>query len=226
MSLSSVLGRALPFFEGCDLGHEWVERARALSRLVRTDVAEFGARFSGSSDAERIARHAGNPLRAVPWTDLTAEEADALLAGLDALVQAAHDIAEIESIEMGQYLGDLRRQLQHGMEHLTQDESEGVLSKLESAGDLDEERVGVEEVVEVVRLLLGRQVKAAQTIGDEDQQEDTASGPDEHRVSPLRNLDVYAYFPADEEVHLTNLSDQGPSPARPEPWDGRSRSPA
>lgn len=42
-----VLRRAAPFFAGCYQGHDWVERARALNRLVRDEVAALGARTEG-----------------------------------------------------------------------------------------------------------------------------------------------------------------------------------
>lgn len=218
VSLPSVLDRALPFFEGCDLGHEWVERALALSRLIRSDVTEFGVRTTAATDAERIASHAGNPLRAVPWADLTTDEADALHLSIDALVRAAREIADVERVEMGEYLGDLRQRLKAGMDHLSQAESQAVLSKLESAGDLNDELVSVDEVVEVVRLLLGRQVVGPQRPSDEDQGSE-GEGGETRKVAPLRDLDVLAYFPSDGPLHLANLSDKSfPRSARAVGW--------
>jgi len=208
VSLSSVLNRSLPFFEGCDQGHEWVERALALSRLIRTEIGALGGRQSNISDQQRMADHAGNPLRTVPWADLTVDEADALHRCIEALVDAASKIAEIETVEMREYLGDLRSRLKAGMDHLSQDVSNKVLSKLESAGQLDEEEVSVDEVVEVVRLLLGRQVDKRSEVPDEDQTDKVERlDQDRREVSPLRDLDVLAYFPSAHPIHLANLSD-------------------
>lgn len=217
-ALLGALDRAAPFFEGCDLGHEWVERAAALARLIRSDVSEFGARAANATDAERIAVHAANPLRTVPWTDLTSEDADALWRSIEAVVESARRIAEVERIEMGEYLGDLRKRLRQGMDHLTHEESETLLSKLDSAGELDDEMVGVDEVVEVVRLLLGRSVRRADPAPDEDDR-GNEDGELDDKVAPLRDLDVLAYFPSRNPIHLANLSDKSfPRSARAVGW--------
>lgn len=208
VSLTSIIDRALPFFEGCDLGHEWVERALVLSRLIRSEVVEFGVRVPDATDAVRIAAQAANPLRVVPWADLTIEEADALHISIRALVKAAKDIADVERVEMREYLADLRRRLREGMGHLSAAEIEEVLGKLDSAGELDEEQVGVDEVVEVVRVLLGRSVSDQQLPGDEDDQVAAVGGDDVAKLRPLRDLDVLAYRTSDRPLHLTNLSDR------------------
>jgi hypothetical protein len=208
VALTSVVERALPFFEGCDLGHEWVERSLALARLVRGEVAEFGVKASGATDADRIATQAANPLRVVPWADLTVEEADALHISLRALVDAAREIADVERVQMREYLADLRRRLREGMGHLSAAETEEILGKLDSAGDLDEEQVGVDEVVEVVRVLLGRSAGGPHAPGDEDDAVTAGDQEDEGSVRPLRELDVLAYRPSAIPLHLTNLSDR------------------
>lgn len=218
-ALLSALDRAAPFFEGCELGHEWVERASALARLIRSDVSEFGPRAANATDAERIAMHAANPLRTVPWADLTLQDADALWHSIEAVVEAARMIAEVERIEMGEYLGDLRKRLRQGMDHLTHEESENLLSKLDSAGELDDEIVGVDEVVEVVRLLLGRNVRRADPAPDEDDRGNEDGEQPEGKVAPLRDLDVLAYFPSRNPIHLANLSDKSfPRSARAVGW--------
>jgi hypothetical protein len=208
VALTSVVERALPFFEGCDLGHEWVERSLALARLVRGEVAELGVKSSGATDADRITTQAANPLRVVPWADLTIEEADALHICLRALVDAARDIADVERVQMREYLADLRRRLREGMGHLSAAETEEILGKLDSAGDLDEEQVGVHEVVEVVRVLLGRSAGGPYAPGDEDDAVAAGDREDEGSVRPLRELDVLAYRPSEIALHLTNLSDR------------------
>lgn len=220
VSLAGVLSRALPFFEGCEDGFEWVERSRALAGLTITDVAALGERRDGLADDERIARHAENPLRVVPWADLTVDEAEWLHRSIHALVQAANDIAEVERVQMGEYLGDMRNRLRDGMEHLTAAESEGLLEKLESAGELDTEIVGVDEVVEVVRLLLGRRVHGSHRDPDPDDTERNPEGGGfSDRVRPMRDLDVLAYVAADRALHLANLSDRSfPRAARSVGW--------
>lgn len=218
-ALLSTLDRAAPFFEGCDLGHEWVERASALARLIRSDVSEFGQLAVNATDVERIAIHAANPLRAVPWADLTLQDADILWHNIEAVVDAAHKIAEVERIEMGEYLGDLRKRLRQGMDHLSHEESENLLSKLDSAGDLDNEVVGVDEVVEVVRLLLGRNVRGADRAPDEDDNGNEGADQPDSKVAPLRDLDMLAYFPSRDPIHLANLSDKSfPRSARAVGW--------
>lgn len=219
LALLGALDRAAPFFEGCDLGHEWVERAAALARLIRSDVSELGARAANATDAERIAVHAANPLRAVPWTDLTSEEAVGLWHTIEAVVEAARRIAEVEQVELGEYLGDLRKRLRQGMDNLTHEESETLLSKLDSAGELDDEVVGVDEVVEVVRLLLGRNVRRAYPAPDEDDGGNADGEGLDGKVAPLRDLDVLAYFPSQTPIHLANLSDKSfPRSARAVGW--------
>ena len=112
--------RAMPFFDGCQEISEWEERAVSLERLVIDEVASLGARDSALSDADRMEFAVGNPLRLVPWCDISDSDARTLLLAVRKIREIAERVVAIEAQTPDRYLGWIRSQLQRGMQNLSQ----------------------------------------------------------------------------------------------------------
>lgn len=213
ISLVSVLRRALPYFRGCRVAGDWVQRADRLRQLVTTVVKPLGERQHGVSDLERMRTAVSNPLRHVPWADLAIEEADMLYASLRSLADLAHEIASRERQSINEHLSRLRPRLQQGMRNLPEGQRRQVEKTVESLGSSVTDELYVSSLVEMVRILLGSEVDFDFS-GDQD---DRARA-----VLPLRALDALGYEPSDEAVHVANLADGAfPSRVLPVGWPFR-----
>lgn len=190
--------RAMPFFDDCGELTEWILRAKALEGLVVTEVSAFGRRVEGLSDRERIAVAVSNPLRLVPWADLSELEVTVIRESIVRVAEMAQKVVSAEERDPEQYLGWIRQQLARGMANLPEEERKVVESKLRgiSAGGIGE--VDAEGIIEVVHMLLGRQAEFGL---------DGESESDSPAVRELRNLDALGFAPSSRDVHVANLVD-------------------
>jgi hypothetical protein len=193
-----ALHRALPFFRGCRDAEQWNERAKALHRLVVSEVDQLGPRVAGQSDVDRLAAASHNPLRLVPWGDLTAQEAEAVSGLVSATVDLARQIASHERVPLRRHVDFLRGRLQQGMSDLDADERREIEAKLDGFSVALDTEIDVDGLVDVVNILLGRK---ADFRLDED---DAVPGSP---VNKLRNLDALGYARATHDIHLANLAD-------------------
>lgn len=198
VSLVSILRRTIPFFRGCREAVEWVHRADRLRNVVRNEVAPLGERRQGVSDIERIQSAVRNPLRLVPWADITIEESEVLYASLQSLAELVQEISAKERQSINEHLSRLKPRLQRGMRNLPEGQRRQVERTVESLGSSITEDLYVASLVEMVRLLLGREVD----FGFSGEQDDRDGA-----VLPLRALDALGYAHSEDAVHVANLAD-------------------
>jgi hypothetical protein len=193
-----ALRRAMPFFEGLEAITDWAERARVLDRLVRAEVSAFGERVEGVSDQERIHTAASNPLRLVPWCDLSIIEARVVLQTVLKIAEIVEEVVSSERKDPEKYLGWIRRQLALGMKKLPLEVRSEIEAKLKGVGFAIEGELDVEGVIDVVHMLLGRQADFGL---------DGESEGDGSAVGDLRNIDEFGFIASNSDVHIANLSD-------------------
>jgi hypothetical protein len=198
VSLLSVLRRAQQFFKGCDDGHQWAERARALQRLVRDEVSSLGPRERGQTDAQRIAVAAANPLRLVPWADLSVDEADALARAVAAAVAVVEQTASKEELSLNDHLAGLRGRLEQGLQALPPDQAAEIMAKFHGFSDVGDVRIDVADLIDVVQMILGRHPAL-------DPEE--TNPPRGLKLKELRALDALGFERSERPVHLANLAD-------------------
>lgn len=198
-----ALKRALPFFADLRLLKDWEERAMALERLVKTEVAMLGKRMDSHTDVERIATAVTNELRLAPWCDLTDDEATIIrqtISRIGGLVD------EIVAEGMGQpknYLEWVRRSLERAMTDLTREERAQLETRLRNAEGVPDYELDYEGIKEVVSMILGRKIDLALD-GSPIEEDDNN---DSHRVMDIRFADVYGFEPPPGNVHVANLAD-------------------
>ena len=194
----SALNRALPFFNDCRLGVEWIERAKTLHRLIITDVNALGAKRSTDNDVQRMATAAGNPIRLAPWADLSPEEAKFVLEIIENTVAIASEIAAEEKISLKKHITFIKGLLVRGMRNLPLDVKKEIEGKIAGMNVSVDAEVSAEGLREVVNLLLGQSADF------------TLSGSDvesEMEASELRGLDALGLTPTDSALHIANLAD-------------------
>ena len=199
MSAVGAVRRSIDFFRGCDDGHQWVERARALQRLVWDEVSALGAREPGDSDVVRIRRTLTNPLRTVPWADLTTAESDLVLACIAAVVRIVEETAAEEELSLADHLSALRERLERGLRGLPERQATEILSKFRGFADVGDAMVDVADLIDVVRMVLGQEPDLDAS-GDQHE-------PDSSLIAPLRGLDALGFEASSRPVHLCNLAD-------------------
>jgi hypothetical protein len=192
-----AIRRAMPYFEDCTVVAEWVERAQKLHELVAGPVADLDEPQGGDADADRIARAAHNPLRTVPWCDLTVAEASAVGAALGQVARLLEAIVSAETVAPDRYLGWIRQQLQRGMENLSLADRSAVEARLHGAG-LGDDEFDVAGLIDVVNMILGREPELGL---------DGADVESDGRVRPIDAVDALGLSPAGSEVHIANLVD-------------------
>ena len=198
-SALAALRRCIQFFEGCDDAHQWVTRAEALHNLVLDEVAARGVRSPAHDDLARISNFLGNPLRLVPWADLTVDEAAFVRDVVRAVVTLLDETVAQESATFNEHLGRLRDRIDRGLRDLPAAEADEVRWKFGSLGEIGETVVHVDEVIEIVQMVLGRKPDFAATGDDFEDDEDL--------VRPLRSLDVLGFVRSERPLHLANLSE-------------------
>lgn len=204
-----AIRQALPFFRGCRFASDWIERAKQLERMVIDHVGRFGPREDRHGVVERMRGAVGNPLRLVPWGDLSVGQARSVRAALAAIVEVLEGIATSERIDLAQHGEFLRRRLSRGLGSMPEAERRVIEAKLDGLsirglGADGDNRVHVVGLVEIVRILLGREANFDEAeVGDEALLEQ----PGALCVLPLRGLDALGFERSRADIHLANLAD-------------------
>lgn len=196
MLLASCMRRAMPFFNGCRTGDEWLQRARSLRDLVVTTVSPYGERDTSLTDRKRIGRTATNILRLIPWVDLTPREADAIFKAIEEAYGLVSQLLEQEKHSLSDFTSQLRTLVRQRLDLISvehRDQFEQRIAGLRQAADFD---VYAEDLAEIVALLV------SPPIAINAEQED--DGP----VRGVSSVDRFAYRRSEDNLHLTNLSNQ------------------
>jgi len=207
VELTAAFRRSLPYFRGCGTAEEWIRRAEDLATLVSTAVTSLGERTERQFDAERIALAAENPLRLVPWADISVREAEDIVGALKEIAEIVSGIASAEKQNIDDHLERIKPRLLRGMQNLSEEHRAELEEKFEALGAGIEDEVYVKSLVEVVHMLLRREADFGFS-GDGD--------ADSHKVRHLRSLDVLGFVPSARDVHVANLAD-GVYPGRVSP---------
>lgn len=204
-----AMRQALPFFRGCQHASEWLERARQLERMVIDHVARFGIRDENAGFPDRIASAVANPLRLVPWGDLSLTQAKTVRVIFEAIVTALEQIARNKHVNLRDIGARLRGHLEAGLESIPAGERavlEAKLDGLESRGLTtgDDDDIHVVGLIDIVQILLGQC-----TSFDEHEMDDESNphvGTD-RSIAMLRGLDALGFTASEEDIHIANLSD-------------------
>jgi hypothetical protein len=202
-SAVSAFKRALPFFGDLRLLQEWQERAIALERLVKSEVALLGGRVDGLTDVERMRSAVDNELRLVPWCDLTDAEATVIRTTITRIGELVDEIVAEGMGRPKNYLEWVRKSLERAMVDLTREERAALEKRLQNAEGVPDYELDFEGLRDVVSMILGRKVDMAldgSPLDDDD-------SDDANRVMDIKYTDVYGLVPSSGNVHVTNLSD-------------------
>ncbi|AMB39661.1 MULTISPECIES: hypothetical protein [Paenarthrobacter] len=201
----SALRRALPFFNGCVTGEEWQTRAHHLLRLTIAEIEPLGAKDLSDTDLKRMRKAAENPLRLVPWADLSQDEASGVLNIISSTVKLVERIAARERIVLKDHVQFLKDSLKSGMAALREEERQIIASKVQGFSIGLDEEIDVEGIVDIVAMLLGRTAEF-DAFGDVVAAQTT--------VNDLRGLDALGLRKSSRNLHLTNLT-EGTFPTAP-----------
>jgi hypothetical protein len=196
MHLASCMRRAMPFFNGCRTGDEWLHRARSLRDLVVTTVSPYGPRDTSLTDRKRIRHAATNILRLIPWVDMTPQEADATFKAIEEANGLVTQLLEQERHKLRDFTGQLRTLVRQRLDLVPAEQRaqfEQRITGLQQVTDFD---VYAEDLAEIVALLV------SPPIAINAEQED--DGP----VRGVSSVDRFAYRRSEDNLHLTNLSNQ------------------
>jgi hypothetical protein len=201
--LRSPIQRALPYFSGCHSVSEWTARADTLERVVIDCVAVLGARDSGVTDAQRFEAAVGNPLRLVPWADLSLHEARMIRSTIHAIGKLLMGIAKGERVKLAHHADYLVSRIKAGMDGLPRHEQQAIESRLQGfrigvgvEGDID-----VTGLLDVVSILLNRDAGMDPLASDDDTVGEMGG------ISSIRSLDSLGYAASTTTIHVANLSD-------------------
>ena len=189
--------RAMDFFDDCRSPEIWRGRAALLVDLVEGAVAGAGGRRTGPALA-RVEAAIDNPLLRVPWLDITPDDAHALQASIEHVLDLVESIARLGRRSLRDHMELIEKYLKTGL--ATADEEERARLEAQISGlrtGVDEE-VDVEALVDVINVLLGREVESDLLGHDADRS---------RRVGDVLFLDARGYAPAERDIHVTNLSD-------------------
>lgn len=202
-SAVSAFKRALPFFGDLRLLEEWRERAIALERLVKSEVALLGGRVDGLTDVDRMRSAVQNELRLVPWCDLTDAEATVIRTTISRIGELVDEIVAEGMGRPKNYLEWVRKSLERAMVDLTKEERAELERRLQHAEGVPEYELDFEGLRDVVSMILGRKVDMSLdgTPLDDDGSDDT------NRVMDIKYADIYGLAPPGGNVFVTNLSD-------------------
>jgi hypothetical protein len=203
-----ALRQALPFFRGCRLASEWIERARQLERMVIDHVGRFGPKGECDDTVARVRGVVGNTLRLVPWGDLSVGQARSVRAVLEAIAEVLEQIVTDDRIDLASYGEFLRRRLEGGLGSVPEEERLVVEAKLDGLAMRGlapaDERIHVVGLLDIVQILLGREAK----FDEVDDGDGPLPGPsDALRVRPLRGLDALGFEASAADIHIANLAD-------------------
>ena len=198
-SLVPTLIRALPFFEDCTFGDNWIKRASDLHKLLISEVSILGGRTPDETTLERMSRVASNELRLAPWVDIAPEDALDIQYAIEAVVQFAGSVASQERVRLNQHLGTLRNEILRGMEFLsptTRERIEVIINEMTLVDDME---VSVDDLLEIVGLILAPPVDF--------RDEDRRSWGEAELVGDLNQMDVLGLVRHNGPLHVANLSD-------------------
>ena len=196
MHLASCVRRAMPFFNGCRTGDEWLQRARSLRDLVVTAVSPYGQRDTYLTDRKRISHATTNILRLIPWVDLTPQEADMTFKAIEEAYGLVTQLLGTETHRLRDFTGQLRNLVRQRLDLVPAEQRaqfEQRITGLQQVADFD---VYAEDLAEIVALLVSPPI--AINVEQED------DGP----VRGVSSVDRFAYRRSVDNLHLTNLSNQ------------------
>lgn len=194
----SALKRSLPFFRGCEYGDQWLERATALHRLIVDEVASLGGRHEMDVDRARIAKAVNNPLRLVPWADLSPTEAETICAIVRKAVEVVQETATVESKAIDGHLASMRKRLETGLRKLPEAEARHIGEMLAGFSGISETKIDAEGLVDIVRMILTREAE----VDPVDETLETSGA-----VQDIRALDALGYTRSTRNIHVANLVD-------------------
>lgn len=210
-NLVPALTRALPFFEDCVFGEDWLKRASDLHKLHVSEVSHLGGRTLDETTLERMERVVSNSIRLAPWVDITPEDAIDIYQAIEAVIQFALTVASKERVKLNQHLGTLKNEILRGMASLTPSTRERIEEIMNGMTLLNDTEVSVDDLLEIVGLILAPPVD----FRDEDRR--SRGGVD--LVGDLNQLDVLGLIRHDGPLHIANLSDLVfPTPVRTVYW--------
>jgi len=194
-----VFERVLPFFSDCVDKTAWLLRADSFHRLVADEVVTRGQRLDDQSDLEYMRNAAHNPLRRVPWLDVTLTEAALVKNTITKVCSLITGIASGEEVKLADYMEFLDKYLAKALREVPQAERQEVVDKFQSFRFKDDETVFVDDLVDIVHLLISRE-------NDFDLKDDGDFELDDV-VTELRALDALGFKRLDRGLHLANLAD-------------------
>jgi hypothetical protein len=189
----------MPFFSDCLDRTSWKERAVVLHRLVLDEVAPRGERLSTQTDLISISKSVSNPLRRVPWLDISIDESHLIQKTIENVCDLVSGIASGEEVKLKEYLDFLSRHLERALEEISEEHRKEVVDKFNSFKFQDDEVAYVDDLVDIVHLL----VSSKNDFGffdDDDSDLDSA-------VTELRTLDALGFKRLDRPLHVANLAD-------------------
>ena len=198
-NLVPALTRALPFFEDCVFGDDWLKRASDLHKLHVAEISHLGGRTPGETTLERMGRVVSNPIRLAPWVDITPGDALDIQQAIEAVIQFATNVASKEKVKLNQHLGTLKNQILRGMELLTPSTRERIEEIMNGMTLVNDTEVSVDDLLEIVGLILAPPVDF--------RDEDRRSRGGAELVGDLNQLDVLGLIRHDGPLHIANLSD-------------------
>lgn len=205
-----LVRRVLPYFTDCRSGDEWVARADQLVDTITTRVAARGARVDSDDDVTRIERAVENPMRLVPWGDLSVDDAERLRVTVVSVVRLLAHTTAHERVVLGDHLRSVRQRLDQALRQLPQDEARAVEAKLRGLGVLTDEEIDVVGLVDVVAMILGRSLEL-EGKGEED--------PASTKVTKLRGVDALGLARVGKDLHLANMAEDAfPTAAQAVGW--------
>jgi hypothetical protein len=198
-NLVPALMRALPFFEDCVFGEDWLKRASDLHKLHVAEVSHLGGRTLGENTLERMYRVVSNPISLAPWVDITPEDALDIQQAIEAVIQFATNVASKEKVKLNQHLGTLKNEILRGMAFLSPSTRERIEEIMNGMTIVNDTEVSVDDLLEIVGLILAPPVDF--------RDEDRRSRGGVELVGDLNQLDVLGLIRHDGPLHIANLSD-------------------
>jgi hypothetical protein len=195
---AAAVRRALPYFQDCRSSDEWVQRAEQLLLLVESEVNSLGERRDEDSDVERVAVAVWNPLRTVPWADLSTAEATYVRDVVAATVATVGRLAARERVRLRDHVLFIRGELERGMRDVPEALRVQITAQVDGFGVGLDAEIDADGLVDVVAMLLGREV--APEIGLEP---DPQGGSLDH----LRGVDGLGFRRQPQDIHVANLVD-------------------
>ena len=204
--------RAGPFFSNLDRLEDWRARAAHLQRLVMDAATLLPPRVDGVTDRARLEAAARNPLRLVPWADLSVDDVAAVRQAIEAIAGALESIGGSARVSFADHQRCVSEYLRQGLAEVPEENRRAFMDRLDGFRLAPDGEVGVDGLIDVMRVLLGGEVD----FDDADEFQDRSH---QGGIGPLRSLDALGYEPAAGKVHVANLSDAAfPGYSQPLGW--------